>query len=276
MTAITTRPARSGAGPAPQPRASLAGTLRSELTKLRSVRSTWWTLIVLMLAGIGFSIASSAGAAAHFSAPQRIDATQDSIAGMILLGELVIVVLGALTITSEYSTGMIRTSLTVMPRRGTLYAAKAAVFGAVTLLVSVVTTFAAFFVGQALLASTHQSATLSTPNALRAVIVTSLFVTLVGLMAYGIGAIIRHTAGAMTTAYALFLLLPQLAKALPNAWYADVVRWLPGGDAVNSMTITVGPHFPHVWSAWPELAVFAGYTVVLLAVGALLFRKRDA
>ncbi len=276
MTAITTTPARAGAGTAPQPRASLAGTLRSELTKLRSVRSTWWTLIVLMLAGIGFSIASCAGTAAHFNAHQRIDATQDSIAGMILLGELVIVVLGALTITSEYSTGMIRTSLTVMPRRGTLYAAKAAVFGAITLVVTLVTTFSAFFIGQALLASTHQSASLSTPNALRAVVVTSLFVTLVGLMAYGIGAIIRHTAGAMTTAYALFLLLPQLAKALPNAWYADVVRWLPGGDAVNSMTITVGPHFPDVWSAWGELAVFAGYTVVLLAVGALLFRKRDA
>jgi ABC-2 type transport system permease protein len=229
-----------------------------------------------MAAGIGFSIANCAGTAAHWSPGQSIDATQDSVGGMILLGELVIVVLGALTMTSEYSTGMIRTSLTVMPRRGVLYAAKAAVFGAVTLVVSVATTLASFFIGQALLASTHQSATLATPNAVRAVIATALFVPLVGLMAYGIGAIIRHTAGAMTTAYALFLLLPQLAKALPNAWYADVVRWLPGGDAVNSMTTTVGPQFPHVWSAWGELAVFAGYTVVLLAVGAVLFRNRDA
>ena len=278
MTAITTSPARAGAEPTPQRRATLAGTLRSELTKLRSVRSTWWTLIVLMLAGISFSIANCAGTAAHWSPHQRIDATQYSIGGVILLGELVIVVLGALTITSEYSTGMIRTSLTVMPRRGTLYAAKAAVFGAVTLAVSVVTTLAAFFIGQALLASTGQSATLSTPNTVRALIVTALFVTLVGLMAYGIGAIIRHTAGGMTAAYALFLLLPQLAKALPNAWYADVVRWLPGGDAVNSMTTTMGQAMEsrHVFSAWGELAVFAGYAVVLLAVGALLFRKRDA
>jgi ABC-2 type transport system permease protein len=276
MTAITTSTARPGAGPALEPRATLAGTLRSELTKLRSVRSTWWTLIVLMLAGIGFSIADCAGTAAHWSPHERIDATQNSVGGMILLGELVIVVLGALTITSEYSTGMIRTSLTVMPRRGTLYAAKAAVFGAVTLVVSLVTTFAAFFIGQALLASTHQSATLATPNALRSVLVTALFVTLVGLMAYGIGAIIRHTAGAMTAAYALFLLLPQLAKALPNTWYADVVRWLPGGDAVNSMTTTMGQRFPNVWPAWGELAVFACYAVVLLGAGALLFRKRDA
>jgi ABC-type transport system involved in multi-copper enzyme maturation permease subunit len=276
MTAVTTTHTRPAAGPVPRRRAGLAGTLRSELTKIRSVRSTYWTLIVLMAAGIGFSIADCAGTAAHLSPQQRIDATQDSIVGMILLGELVIVVLGALTITSEYSTGMIRTSLTVMPRRGVLYAAKAAVFGAVILAVSLVTSFAAFFIGQALLASTHQSATLGTPNALRAVLVTSLFVFLTGMMAYGIGAIIRHTAGAMTTAYALFLLLPQLAKALPNSWYAAVVRWLPGGDAVNSMTTTLGQRTPHVWPAWGELAVFAGYTVILLAVGALLFRKRDA
>jgi ABC-2 type transport system permease protein len=277
MTTLTTtgRP-RDSASPAPRYPASLAGTLRSELTKLRSVRSTYWTLLVLMLAGLAFSIANCAGTAAHFSHGQYIDATQDSISGMILLGELVIVVLGALTITSEYSTGMIRTSLTVMPRRGGLYAAKAAVLGAVTLAVSVVVTFASFFIGQALLTSTHQSATLATPNALSAVLVTALFVPLVGLMAFGLGAIIRHTAGAITAAYGLFLLLPQLAKALPNAWYADVVRWLPGGDAVISMTATTGSRFPHIWPAWGELAVFAGYAVVLLAVGAVLFRNRDA
>jgi ABC-2 type transport system permease protein len=280
MTTTTTGLARPGTHrgttTAPAHPAGWAGTIRSEITKLRSVRSTYWTLIVLILAGIGFSIADCWGTAAHWSPQQRIDATQDSIAGMILLGELVIVVLGALTITSEYSTGMIRTSLTVMPRRGVLYGAKAAVFGAVTLIVTLVISFASFFIGQAFLASTHQSATLTTPNALRAVLVTALFVFLVGLMAYGIGAIIRHTAGAMTTAYALFLLLPQLAKALPNAWYADVVRWLPGGDAVNSMTMTMGQHSPNVWSAWGELAVFAGYAVILLAIGAVLFRKRDA
>jgi len=274
-TATTTGRARAGAAPTPRYPATLAGTLRSEITKLRSVRSTYWTLLVLMAAGIGFSIADCAGTAAHWSPRQVIDATQNSVGGMILLGELVIVVLGALTITSEYSTGMIRTSLTVMPRRGVLYGAKAAVFGAVTLVVSVAATLASFFIGQALLSSTHQSATLATPNALRAVIVTALFVPLVGLMAFGLGAIIRHTAGAMVAAYALFLLLPQLAKALPNAWYIDLVRWLPGGDAVNSMTATKG-QFSYVFSAWGELAVFAGYAVILLAAGALLFRKRDA
>jgi ABC-2 type transport system permease protein len=281
-TVTTTGGAHAGAAAAPRYRASLAGTLRSELTKLRSVRSTYWTVIVLILAGVGFSIADCAGTAAHWSstpaaARATFDATQNSVTGLALLGQLVIVVLGALVITSEYSTGMIRTSLTVMPKRETLYAAKAAVFGAVALVISMVISFASFFIGQALLSSTHHAATLSTPNALRSVIVTGLFVTVCGLFAYGFGAILRHTAAAMTTVYGLLFLLPQLAKALPNAWYADVVRWLPGGDALNVLTATTpGQNFPHLFSAWGELAVFAGYAAILLIAGLLLFRKRDA
>ena len=149
-----------------------------------------------------------------------------------------IVVLGTLAITSEYSTGMIRTSLTVMPRRGVFYGAKAAVFAAVALVVALLTSFAAFFIGQALLASTHVSATLSQPNVLRAVLGTALYIVLCGLFAFGLGAILRSTAGAMTAAYGLLFLLPQLAKALPSAWYADVDRWLPGGDVINAITST--------------------------------------
>jgi ABC-2 type transport system permease protein len=280
-TLTTTGRPQGGAAPGRYP-ASLAGTLRSEFTKLRSVRSTYWTLIVLFLAGIGFSIANCAGTAAHWAHQPAFthvgfDATQTSVLGLSLLGQLVIVVLGSLAITSEYSTGMIRTALTVMPRRGVLYGAKAAAFGAVALVIAFVTSFAAFFIGQALLSSTHQAATLSTPNALRSVVATALFVVLCGLFAYGLGAIIRHTAGAMTTAYGLLFLVPQLAKALPNSWYVDVVRWLPGGDALNPLTSTTqAQDYPHFFSAWGELGIFAGYAVILLAIGAVLFRKRDA
>jgi ABC-2 type transport system permease protein len=285
MTTITTGLARPethpGATPVLERPAGWAGTLRSELAKLRSVRSTYWTLLVLFAAGVAFSIANCAGIADRWAgtpaqAQAGFDATQASILGTILLGQLAIVVLGALAITSEYSTGMIRTSLTVMPRRGVLYGAKAAVFAAVTLAASLVASFASFYVGQALLASTHHSATLATPNALRSILLTAVFVTVCGLFAYGFGAIIRHTAGAMTTVYGLLFLLPQLAKALPTPWYADVVRWLPGGEALNAITSTTGTRYPDLFSAWGESAVFAGYAVILVIVGALLFRKRDA
>ncbi len=124
--ATITQPARPGVLPAPSGRAGFGGTLRSEFTKIRSVRSTWWTLIVLLAISIGIGAAISGAAAAnwsHASASDRatFDATQVSIAGLFYLGQLVIVVLGALVVTAEYSTGMIRTSLTAMPRRVTVY-----------------------------------------------------------------------------------------------------------------------------------------------------------
>jgi ABC-2 type transport system permease protein len=278
---MTTATTVSAATPAGSWRADLGGTLRSEFTKIRSVRSTYWALILLVLTGLAFCVANSMGTAAHWSsqppqARQFLDATQVSVVGLALLGELVVVVLGALAITSEYSTGMIRTSLSVMPRRGVLFTAKAASFTAITVVVAFITSFIAFFVGQALLASTHHTATLSTPGALRAVCCAALFIVVCALMAHGLGVILRSTPGAITAAYGLLFLLPQLAKALPNTWYADVVRWLPGGEAVNAITRTVGPPTPNMFSAWGELAVFTGYAVVLLTLGAVLLHRRDA
>jgi ABC-2 type transport system permease protein len=268
--------------PATAYRASTTGALRSELTKLRSVRSTYWTLFLLVLAGIAWAIANCAGEASHWpqTPPQDrmgFDPTQASIVGLALLGQLVIVVLGALTITSEYSTGMIRTSLAVFPGRRTLYASKAAVLTAVTLVIAIVTSFVSFFIGQYLLRGTHAAATLSQPNVLRAVVGCALYVVLSGLLAFGIGAIVRSTAGAMTAAFGLLFLLPQLAKALPSSWYADVVRWLPGGDVVVAITGTqTANNNPHLFSAWGEFAVFGAYTAILLIVGGLLFSRRDA
>jgi ABC-2 type transport system permease protein len=268
--------------PATTYRASTTGALRSELTKLRSVRSTYWTLFLLVLAGIAWAIANCAGEASHWpqTSPQDrmgFDPTQASIVGLALLGQLVVVVLGALTITSEYSTGMIRTSLAVFPGRRALYGSKAAVLTAVTLVIAIVTSFISFFIGQYLLRGTHVAATLSQPNVLPAVVGCALYVVLSGLLAFGIGAIVRSTAGAMTTAFGLLFLLPQLAKALPSSWYADVERWLPGGDVVVAITGTrTASTNPHLFSAWGEFAVFGAYTAILLIIGGLLFSRRDA
>ncbi len=257
-------------------------TLRSEFTKIRSVRSTYWSMVMLVVVSLAWCIAFCAGEASrwtHLSAQDRMgfDPTQASITGVALLGQLVIAVLGTLAITSEYSTGMIRTSLTVMPRRPVLFGAKAATFAGITLVLGFGASFASFFLGQRLLASTHQGATLGQPEVLRAVIAAALFVAVCGLFAFGLGAILRSTVGGITAAYGLLFLVPQLAKALPGAWYADVVRWLPGGDVVPVITSTVSLNNPpHMFSAWGELAVFACYTVILLAAGAVAFSRRDA
>jgi len=267
--------------PAPSGRAGFGGTLRSEFTKIRSVRSTYWTLLALLAVSVGIGAAISAQTASGWSntppaARTPLDATQLSIAALLILGQLVIVVLGALVLTSEYSTGMIRTSLIAMPRRIVLYVAKAVAFAAVALVVSLVTAFIAFFLGQSLLASTHQSATLAGHDVLRALIGSALYITLCGLFAFAAAAIIRNTAATITAMIGLLFVIPVLENLLP--WRNDLVRWLPS-SAARAISVTVwnsGPQNSHLFSPWGQFAVFAVYTAVLLVVGGILFRKRDA
>ena len=148
----------------PLPAGPGAGAIASEFTKLRSVRSTYWTLGALFIVSVGLGIAIAAGTAANFADHpfQKVgfDATQTSLGAFFELGQLIIAVIGAMVITSEYSTGMIRTSLTAQPRRGVVYAAKAIAFGAVALVISVVTAFVAFLAGQAMYASSGVGASL--------------------------------------------------------------------------------------------------------------------
>jgi ABC-2 type transport system permease protein len=270
--AITVRPR---AIPAAAKRPGLPGTLRSELTKIISVRSTYWTLLAQVLASIGWAIANCAGVVSHGISPD-FNAAQVSLTGQVALGELIIVVLGALVITSEYSTGMIRTSLAVMPRRGVLYSAKAIVFAAVTLTLSLITSFTSFFIGQAILSSKHYNTTLTQPGVLRAVLLSAAIVTVFGLFAYGAGALIRHSAGAITAILGVIFLIPALAQALPNGWFQALQRWLPGGGALEPIVRSTSPVSRYLFSAWGEFAVFSGYAAVLLALGAWFFIRRDA
>jgi ABC-type transport system involved in multi-copper enzyme maturation permease subunit len=307
-------------------RAGLGGALASEFTKLRSVRSTYWTLGALFIVSVGLGIAITAGTAANMAAnPSNkagFDATQTSLGAFFELGQLIIAVIGAMVITSEYSTGMIRTSLTAQPRRGVIYAAKAIVFTAVTLAISLVTAFIAFFVGQAMLSGKGVAASLfhtvtvpanaftrcvgggvggqvpdsagpgcnghllttfsgtdviTASTVLTAIIGTALFVTIVALIAFGVGAIVRHTAGTITIVIALLFIVPLLEIALPSNWHDDIMRFLP--DAANqvvSLTISGNGVGQHLWSAWPQLGVTALWAAVLVGIGAYLFRKRDA
>ncbi|MFY9865272.1 MAG: ABC transporter permease, partial [Trebonia sp.] len=145
-------------------RAGLPGAIRSEFTKLRSVRSTYWTIAALFIVSVGIAAIAGFGIASQLHNnpwnKASTDAAQASLIAFFELGQLIIAVLGAMVITSEYSTGMIRTSLTAMPRRGTVYAAKLIVFGTVTLIVSLITSFVSFFVGQAAMSGSGVAASL--------------------------------------------------------------------------------------------------------------------
>jgi ABC-2 type transport system permease protein len=258
-------------------RAGFADAVRSEFTKIRSTRSTYWTLLALIVVTVGIGALASAGAASHAHGLDRatFDATQQSLGGLYV-GQLVIAVLGALTITSEYSTGMIRTSLAVQPRRGTLYAAKAVVFAAVSLITGLVACFGAFFVGQAILSGHHLNVTLGDPNVLRAVVGGALFLTACGMLAYGLGAILRHTAGAITAAIGLLFVVSILVNFLPQSWQNSVDKWMPAIAGAQIWTTKASSGAPHLFSAWPGFAVLAAYAVVAIIAGAVLFRSRDA
>jgi ABC-2 type transport system permease protein len=257
-------------------RAGFADALRSEFTKIRSTRSTYWTLFALIVVCIGIGALASAGTASHPNgiSAAEFDATQQSLAGLYV-GQLVIAALGALTITSEYSTGMIRTSLTVQPRRGVVFAAKGVVFAVVTLITGLITSFGSFFVGQAILSSAHLSATLGQPNVLRAVIGGALFLTACGMLAYGLGAVLRHTAAAISAAIGLLFVLTVLVQFLPQSWQDNVDKWMPAlaGGQIWTTKVTPGAHqFP----AWGGFAVLAGWAAVAIIAGLVLFRTRDA
>src|SRR5690349_20154071 len=257
-------------------RAGLRGVLASEFTKLRSVRSTYWTLAALIIVSVGIAAIAGFGVASDIhNNPQNkagADATQASLIAFFELGQLIIAVIGAMSITSEYSTGMIRTSLTVMPRRGTIYLAKLIVLTTVALVVSLVTSFVSFFVGQAAMSGSGVSASLfhsvtiprdvnmspgpqgpngppiyqfighiviSPGTVLTAIIGCALFVTVVALIAFALGSIIRHTAGAITSVIGLMFVLPIIIQvALPDTWRWDVMRFFPdAAGRVLSVTI---------------------------------------
>jgi ABC-2 type transport system permease protein len=309
MATTITPNVRLSALPPAVGQAGLRGALASEFTKIRSVRSTYWTLGALFVVSVGLAVAITAGTAANFANnpgnKAGFDATQASLGAFFEIGQLIIAVLGAMVITSEYSTGMIRTSLTAQPRRGVVYAAKAIVFTAVTLVISLVTSFVAFFVGQAIYSPKGVAASLfhtvtipananvtcngpgpctatfsgtdviTASTVLTAIIGTALFVTIVALIAYGVGALVRHTAGAIAIVIALLFIVPVLEHTLPDTWRWDLMRFLP--DAANQViSVTVGSGNEHLWSAWPQLGVTALWAAVLVGVGAYLFRKRDA
>jgi ABC-2 type transport system permease protein len=267
----------SAALPAPVGRAGLRGALRSEFTKIRSTRSTYWALLAVIVATVGFGVLASYGAAhsPHPGGP-GFDATQNSLGGLYI-SQLIIAVLGALTITSEYSTGMVRTSLAALPRRGTVFAAKAIVFTVVALVTSLVTTFAAFFLGQALMSGKHINATLGQPNVLRAVIGGALFLTVCGLLAFGLGMILRHTAGAITAAIGLLFVLSVVVHFLPESWQVHVDKWMPAlaGSGIWA-TVAQPPGETPMFSPWVGFAVLAGYAAVAMAAGLVVFFRRDA
>ena len=253
--------------------------LGAEWTKIRSVRSTFWTLFAAAAFTIGIGAIICAVYAAQYShvgADERLrfDAGSFSLTGGIL-AQIAIAVLGVMVITGEFGSGMVRTSFIATPRRIAVLAAKCAVFAAVTFTVMLATCLAAFGIGQAILSSKHIGVSIGSPHALRSIVGTALYLTLLGLLSLGIGSMLRKTAGAVTSVVGILFVLPGLASLLPGSLDA-VQRFLPSNAAQEILTGGVAPRSgPALLSPWIGLGVFALYAVVALAGAAYLLVRRD-
>jgi len=250
-------------------RAGLANQIRSEWTKLRSVRSTWICLAVIVVGSIGLS------------------ALVSNVVG----------VLGALVITSEYATGSIRTTLSTTSRRTTVLAAKLLVIGAVVLVVSEVTSFASFFTGQVVLlahggkalpagstiidqvrSSTIPVVSITSAGAARAVFLAGVYLLLLTLLACGLGFILRHTAGAISAFVGILLVLPLVVDILPSSFSSSFERYLPSNLGLAMVVVTTRKtDFAGVLlTPWAAAGLLALYTAVVIVVATVLLVRRDA
>ena len=244
--------------------------------KLWSVRSTRWTLLATLLVSVAFTVLFAWGETANWSQVDQeranIDATANSLAGLYF-GQLAIAVLGALVITAEYSTGGIRTTLTAVPQRLKVLFAKGLTFGVVALVIGLITSFTAFFLGQAFFATVGVEAHLGDPGVLRAVIGGGLYILGCGMLGFAVGSVLRHSAGSITTAVGLLFVLPLLSNLLPGDWGRTVQKYFfsnAGGQ------ITTVRQDPTLLTPWNGYLVFTIEWAVVLAVGAILFLRRDA
>ncbi|MEU6312093.1 ABC transporter permease subunit [Streptomyces sp. NPDC047014] len=258
--------------------ASFPAVLRSEWTKIRTVASTTWTLVAALVVTVGISAALCAAANATFDDMPReqqitFDPTLTSFAGMVL-GQLAMIVFGVLVVGTEYSTGMIRTSLAAVPARGTFLLGKLTVATVLALVVGLVTSFLSFFLGQAILGD--RSIGLGEDNVLRAVVGAGLYMAMIALFSMGATAILRSSVLAICILVPFFLLISNILGAvsatrkvgqyLPDQAGSKIMQVVPEG--MDSGTTPYGP-----WGGFGIMLLWVAASVI---GGYLVLRKRDA
>jgi ABC-2 type transport system permease protein len=264
--------------PSVRGRVTQANVIRSEWTKLWTLRSTRWSLLAAVVAqtALGIGIAAvQMNRWTHLSAHDRntFDSVDVGVSGYHL-AQLAVGVLAVMVITGEYSTGMIRSSFMAVPHRLPVLWAKLAVFSAVTFVLMLVSTIVSFFVVQAIVTQHHVQHAIGDPHALRAVVGTALFLTVLGILSIGIGALIRNTAGGIALFVFLLFVLPGIVAILPASVGDSINPYLPLNAGFTVVTSTFEDS--HHLSPWGGFALFCGYAAVAVAAGAVGLLRRDA
>ena len=250
-------------------------TARMEWRKLRTVRSTWY-IAAVFAAGL---VTAAVVALSHEGYPQlsaadraSFDPTHDCFIGLVL-GQLLTGTLGVLAITSEFSSGLIRATFAAVPRRPLVLAAKGAVLGAFTLAVGEVSAFAAFSAGQAVLKAPAPPAALGQPGVLRAVLMAGAYPALIAVIGLGIGALVRHTAGALCVLVGVLFVLPLLFTGFSPSIQNAAQNFLPH-PMENVMVAVIRP--PNTLPPGLIFGLLCAYAIAALAAGAWALSRRDA
>lgn len=276
MSTIASSPAATTA--VAKPGVTFPRVLRSEWTKLWTLRSTRWTLL---LSFIGMAALGPLVAAVQMSRWGQLSlhdrATFDAIdsgVGGYHLAQLGIGVLGVLVISGEYSTEMIRSSLMAVPRRLPVLWAKIVVYAAVTFVLMLIAALISFFVVQAIVTQHHVQHSIGDPGALRTVVGSALFLTVLGAMCVGLGGLVRNSAGGIAAFVGLLFVLPGISAILPSSVNDSVSPYLP----LSAGTTITSHHFDnsHHLTNWGGFALFCGYTLVLIVGACITLRRRDA
>jgi ABC-2 type transport system permease protein len=259
-------------------RVTQLNVIRSEWTKLWSLRSTRWSLLASFIAMAGLGVLVAAVQMSRWSQLQPHDRlTYDAIntgVGGYHLAQLAIGVLGVLVISGEYTTGMIRSSMMAVPKRLPVLWAKTGVYAAVTFVLMLIASLISFFVVQAIVTQHHVQHGIGDPGALRTVVGAALFMTVLSVLCVGLGGILRNTAGGIATFVALLFVLPGISASLPTSVNNSISPYLP----LNAGTTIASHSFDnsHHLSVWGGFALFCGYAMVAMIGASISLKRRDA
>jgi ABC-type transport system involved in multi-copper enzyme maturation permease subunit len=255
-------------------RTTQARVIRSEWTKFRSLRSSWWTVAITVLFTVGIGVLSTSSAASDHNSSTQPDSVATISQQGSVLAQLSLGVLAALLICSEYGTGMIRASMAVVPRRLPVLWGKIAIFVGVVLPLTTVTSFAAFLLGQLTWTAKGRTAvSLGDPGVLRIVAGTGFYLTMLGVLVVALGAIIRNTTAGVTTMVGLFFMLPVVMDYMPPS-IGHYARYLPSNAGGALSGVTLAGH--DALAPWPGFALLCGYTAVAMVAAGIRIRHTDA
>lgn len=257
-------------------RGDFTNVVRAELAKLATLRATYWVLLVAFAANIGFAVLAAALLAPRLKPGDlvHVDVVQLALAGLHI-SQVAFGVLGALVITGEYSSGMVRTTFAAVPRRRTVLAAKGLVFTSTALVTTVVSTLTAYLTFLAALpARTLTGTALTDPGVTRAVLGGGLYLTVYGLLGFGLGVLLRSSAAAIATLLGVLFVPPLLLDVLPGTWKTIVGPYIP--MQAGSQIFVAARREAASLAPWTGFGVFCMYAAAALLAGFLVINRRDA